>query len=85
MRTVTKERRKAPDEKSSGLESYLNDDQRFSLQRLENFGWSLKYVRRPLFLEPVAIVYHRDAFSYAVLDIDGTLNCEGDVSLRSPN
>tara|TARA_R100000687_G_scaffold30831_2_gene25677 strand:- start:14 stop:205 length:192 start_codon:yes stop_codon:yes gene_type:complete len=60
----------------------LNEDQRISLQQLENFGWSLRYVRRPLFLEPVAIVYHSGICAHAVLDIDGTLDRNSDVNLR---
>lgn len=82
MRAVTKERRKVSESHSVELRSFLNTDQRISLQQMENFGWSLKYVRRPLFMEPVAIVFHRGILEYAVLDLDGTLNRAGDVDLR---
>lgn len=62
----------------------MNRSQLFELHQIENFGWSLKYVRRPLFMEPIPIVFHKDIRSYAVLEVDGTLNRNSDVVVRNP-
>jgi hypothetical protein len=32
---------------------YLNEVQRLALHSLENFGWELAFIRRPLFVPPV--------------------------------
>jgi hypothetical protein len=62
---------KAP---ASVLKSGLNEDQRLTLAELERFGWELKFIRRPLFQDPVAVVFDSDRKNFAVLEPDGTLN-----------
>ncbi len=66
----------------NSLEAYLNSSQILTLHEVEGFGWELKYVRRPLFMEPVPILYHPDMEAYAVMDIDGCINRNVDVALR---
>lgn len=82
MQAMAKERRRGLDSVPGSLESYLNPSQMTTLQQVENFGWVLRYVRRPLFMEPVPILYHRDMQQYAVLEMDGGLNRNVDVALR---
>ena len=82
MLTSSRERRKGLDSVPDSLEIYLNASQIATLQQVEHFGWMLKYVRRPLFMEPVPILFHRDMGSYAVLEMDGSLNRNVDVAVR---
>ncbi|WP_372778580.1 hypothetical protein [Litorivivens sp.] len=82
MQSSQRERRIGVDSVPESLESYLNASQISTLHKVEHFGWALKYVRRPLFMEPVPILIHQDMGTYAVLEMDGSLNRNVDVALR---
>ena len=56
------------------LERQLNDEQIATLRSLENFGWELKFVRRPAFKDPVPVVFDGDRKKFAVLDSEGNLD-----------
>jgi hypothetical protein len=61
---------------------YLNEVQRIALQSLENFGWHLAFIRRPLFVPPVVVVQSGDQTKYAVLEEDGSVNLSPAVKWR---
>ena len=42
------------------LSEYLNDAQLHSLKRVEEFGWHLAFIRRPLFQDIVPVVVNDD-------------------------
>lgn len=69
-----RERRKTEHELISALKRELTDDQRDTLSQLERFGWTLKFVRRPPFQEPVGVIMNPDTHRFAVIEADGTLN-----------
>lgn len=64
------------------VKSYLNDAQMAELHKIERFGWSLTYIRRPLFQEPVIVVTDAGGKSLGVLEDDGRLNLEPDIDTR---
>jgi hypothetical protein len=68
------ERRASAQETAARLRGLLNEDQRMTLAELEQFGWSLKFVRRPLFQPSIPVVVDGDRRRHAVLEIDGSLN-----------
>lgn len=37
---------------------YLTEDQKIALRTYENFGYSLYFIRRPLFQVPTVVLYH---------------------------
>ena len=51
------ERRRLDKERSAELKRELNEDQLITLRGLEQFGWELKFIRRPPFLAKVAVVF----------------------------
>ena len=53
---------------------YLNDVQRLALHSLENFGWQLAFMRRPLFVPPIVVVKNSEQSRFAVLEEDGSVN-----------
>jgi hypothetical protein len=53
---------------------YLNDIQRVALPSIENFGWQLAFVRRPLFVSPMVVVQNLDQDKLAILEQDGSVN-----------
>jgi hypothetical protein len=68
------ERRKSELKLSNALKRELNADQRMALAELEKFGWELKFIRRPMFQQPVPVVFDSDRRHFAVLQADGSLD-----------
>lgn len=64
------------------VKNYMNNVQLAQLHTIENFGWELKYIRHPLFQEPVVIVTNAEGSSIGVLEDDGRLNLEPDIEIR---
>jgi hypothetical protein len=56
------------------LKFSITEDQRDALRMLENFGWTLKFVRRNAQHQPMAWVYDPDHKRLAVIEPDGTLD-----------
>ncbi len=78
------ERRKSEKEYATMLKRQLNDAQMLTLRGLEQFGWELKFIRRPPFQTPIAVVSDGDRKKYAVLEPDGTLNETPPFKIRDP-
>ena len=66
----------------ANLKEYLNDAQQAQLNTIESFGWSIKFVRRPLFQESVVVVTNPDGSSIGTLEEDGRLNLESAMEIR---
>ena len=64
------------------FEELLNDMQLRALHQMENFGWELRFIRRPLFQEPVAVVYNAEGSKIGVLESDGRVNMDPDIEVR---
>ena len=78
-----RERRKAQHEEDEAkLKAGLTGPQLATLHTMEQFRWKLRFVRRPLFQEPVAVLFNRDESRYAVLEADGSINESPDFKIR---
>lgn len=77
------DKRKGMEPVPDNLGSYLNDSQLMMLKRLEGFGWDLKFLRRPLFLEPVAVMWNAHGNKYGVLEEDGSFNTNHNLEIRA--
>lgn len=64
------------------VNGFLTDAQSAELHHIESFGWTLKYIRRPLFQEKVVVVVSPDGGSIGILEDDGRLNLESDIDTR---
>lgn len=64
------------------LGRYLNESQLLALRSLENFGWHLWFVRRPLFMQPVVVVENGEGTQHAQLEEDGSVNLKPPLQLR---
>ena len=69
-----RERRQAALRDAAALRAGLTPSQLKALDTLEQFRWTLRFVRRPMFQDPVPVVFDREGGRYAVLEADGTLN-----------
>ncbi len=76
----TPERRKSLD--PALLREGLTPEQSKSVETLEHFGWSLRFVRRPLFRDPIPVLYDSTGSKYVVLNADGTLDESQTLKIR---
>jgi hypothetical protein len=65
------------------LRSGLTESQQATLDTLEQFRWTLGFVRRPMFGAPMPVVFHPDGKRFAVLEPDGTINEAPGIRLRN--
>lgn len=65
------------------LEYFLSDLQMQCLLHLEDFGWRLAFVRRPLFQECTVALLSPEGKQFATIEDDGSLNLEPNILLRS--
>jgi hypothetical protein len=79
---MSEDKRKGDKPVPDDVTAYLNDAQLAVLHKIEGFGWGIKYIRRPLFLEPVVVVTNPDGSSIGILEDDGRLNMEPEIETR---
>ena len=66
------ERRRGGSPTSVQLLEQLNPSQLRMLRELECFGWDLRFVRRPPFVEPIPVIFAGDD-AFITLRFDGSL------------
>lgn len=77
-----RERRSSGEQTAARLRQGLTPAQLRALETLEQFHWTLAFVRRPMFQDPVPVVSDRSGTRRAVLRADGTLDESPDLQLR---
>jgi hypothetical protein len=81
-REVIKDKRKGEKPIPNDIHNYLNEAQDAVLNKIQEFGWSLQFIRRPLFREPIVIAANAKGDAFGVLEVDGHFNTEPDILLR---
>jgi hypothetical protein len=79
---MTTERRCETNQVPARPNELLNELQLLTLKNMERFGWSLAFVRRPLFQDIVPVLRHSDSRKFGTIDADGTLNARPDIHFR---
>jgi hypothetical protein len=80
---VDRERRKQDAEAHAAtLRAGLGQEQLAALRTLEQFDWTLRFVRRPMFLTPMPVVFSPDGSRFVVLEADGSINENPGFKLR---
>ena len=79
---VPRERRVGQVAIPDDIKSRLNELQHQSLARLEGFGWSVAFVRRPLFQDQVVVLFDPNGHQHAILNEDGSLDKTDDLEIR---
>jgi hypothetical protein len=67
-------RRQTEPERAAALRRGLTVQQLATLVTLEGFQWTLAFVRRPMFQDPVPVVFDRSSNRYVVIEPDGRIN-----------
>ena len=65
------------------LDKYLTADQMEALHHVENFGWHLAFVRRPMFQDALPVLEHSDNHNHAVLPPKGELDLNPEMTFRA--
>ncbi len=64
------------------LSEYLNQAQIATINKMEQFGWELFFVRRPLFQEVITIMRFLQSGETALIEEDGSFNRAHEVYVR---
>jgi hypothetical protein len=78
-----RERRNAGGPPAAALRAGLNEAQLKTLNTMEQFKWTLHFVRRPLFQDPQPVLVSRDGSRHVLLERDGQINDAPDLKVRS--
>lgn len=79
---MEREKRKGEPPIPANFEQVLNLDQMMTLRQIENFGWQVAFIRRPLFQESVVVVANSNNRKFGVLEDTGELNLQAEIRLR---
>ena len=79
---MEEEKRKGVNPIPENLRKELNEAQLFTLNYMEEDGWVLDFIRRPLFQDIVPVLSHPDSGEFGVLENDGTLNKQPETKIR---
>ena len=66
----------------ANLREYLNDFQMLALDRMKGLGWELKFIRHPIFQQPVPVIVNRETDEHALIEEDGTINKNPFIDIR---
>lgn len=76
------EKRKGVNPIPENFKELLNEAQLSTLNKMEGFGWELKFIRRALFQGIVPVLSHPESGNFGVLEDDGTLNMQSGTKIR---
>lgn len=69
-----RERRKRAVQDPASLRAGMTPAQLDALSTLEQFRWTLRYVRRPMFRAPIPMVFSPDGSRFVVIEDEGSIN-----------
>ncbi len=64
------------------LEDWLTPEQMQMLHQIESFGWKIKFIRRPVFQDPIVVLVGDDEKKIGILEKDGKINMDPDITIR---
>jgi hypothetical protein len=64
------------------IKSRLTEVQLATLARLQGFGWTIKFVRRPLFQQQVVVLVDPAGEQHAILHEEGFIEQNPDITIR---
>ena len=67
----------------SDVYKLLDSKQLTALRESAIFGWKIQFIRRPLFLEPVIVLYNARYDIIGLLGLDGSIDMEMEIDVRS--
>ncbi|GAB3377198.1 hypothetical protein NCG89_10670 [Spongiibacter taiwanensis] len=80
---MNKDKRSKQSAIPADIDALLTERQRAGLRRVQNFGWSLKFVRGAQSASPVVVVENASGQRIGVLSHSGDLQFDPDIALRA--
>ena len=80
---MQKEKRKGDQAIPDNLRQLLTPAQVKTLDSIQRLGWQLRFVRRPLFQDPVPVVSNASNDQIGMLDPDGRINIDIAIDVRN--
>lgn len=68
---MNKEKRAGTPPVPDNFQQLLNRWQQLTLQKIEGFGWKIKFIRRPLFQDTTIVVTNPTGDRIGILETDG--------------
>ena len=79
---MDREKRKGNIPIPDNMKELLNDAQLQALSGMKYSGWELRFLRRPLFQEPVPIVHNTNDGRIGILEKDGGIKIQPNIKIR---
>jgi len=79
---VGRDKRKGNIPIPDNFKELLNDAQLKALSGMKYSGWELRFLRRPLFQEPVIVVHNSNDGRIGILDKDGSIRIQANIKVR---
>lgn len=79
---VAERRARAAEVDGDALRRGLTAQQLHTLETMSHFGWTLRFVRRPLFQPPVPVAFDRNRERFVVVGPDGSIDDAPALQLR---
>ena len=79
---MTEDKRTGQKSIPDDLKKVLNSKQMAILGQIQHLGWELKFVRMPMFLEAVPVVYNAKFDQIGILDPDGNISLKSEIGVR---
>ena len=77
-----REKRKGNISIPENLQEILSEEQRQSLPGIKCLGWEPRFLRKPLFMAPVLVMYNANDGRTGILDEDGRLIIQTKIKVR---
>ena len=77
-----REKRKGNIPIPGNLKEFMNEAQWKALSGIEYTGWRLRFVRRPLFQEPMLFIQNPNDGRIGILDKDGNVKIQPKIKVR---
>lgn len=71
---TTSDRRRPQPQDEASLRAGLTREQTAAIATLEQLGWSLQFVRRPMFRDPVPVLFQTGGERWIAVEGDGRLD-----------
>lgn len=75
-------RNEAADANMLQMRRGLTDRQLATLDTMANFGWTLRFVRRPMFQPPIPVAFDRNTKRFVVIEADGSVDEDPGLQIR---
>lgn len=64
------------------LDQYLNEEQLYALEKIDQFGCKLKFVRRPVFQKTVPVLVGPDGETMGIIEENGCIVWDPNIDFR---